>query len=149
MYAVNTEQYEEAKENFMNSCSHEKYQDRVNSFLKREREWALIFRNETLNRGHNTNNFSEASIRVIKDIVLGRTKAYNSCALVDYISHVWEDHMQRRILHYAYDREAKPRLVYNKLLKRMPQGTKNEWNKNYRVHKGTKMSHFKIHLHIK
>ncbi|KAK3909095.1 Oxidoreductase NAD-binding domain-containing protein 1 [Frankliniella fusca] len=126
MYAVDTESYEEAKENFTESCSYGNYFNRVDSFLEREKEWALIFRSETINRGHNTNNFSEASIRVIKDIVLGRTKAYNSCALVDYISHVWEDHMQRRLLHYAYDREAKPRLVYNRLLKKMPPDTKIE-----------------------
>ncbi|KAE8742234.1 hypothetical protein FOCC_FOCC012249 [Frankliniella occidentalis] len=110
MYAVTIDEYQEAKENFVECCSHEGYQKRVDTFIAREKEWALIFRSETLNRGHNTNNFSEATIRVIKDIVLGRTKAYNSCALVDYISTVFEENMQRRILHYAYDREAKPRL---------------------------------------
>lgn len=122
MYAVETEDYLEAKQNFKESCSHEGYKTRVEKFDSREREWATIFRCETLNRGFFTNNFSEATIRVMKDIALGRTKAYNSCAMVDYVTHPMEEHLQRRLLHYAYCREAKPRLVYNRLLKKMPLG---------------------------
>ncbi|KAE8740602.1 hypothetical protein FOCC_FOCC013881 [Frankliniella occidentalis] len=119
MYANDTEEYEGAKENFKENCSHEKYGNRVEEFIKREKEWAKIFRSETTYRGHNTNNFAEASIRVIKDNILGRTKAYNCCAMVDFMSRVWEGHTKKRLLHYAYDRESKHRLQYDRLCKKM------------------------------
>ena len=38
-----------------------------------------------INRGHNTNNYAEATFRIVKDIILTRLKAYNSPALLDYI----------------------------------------------------------------
>ncbi|KAK3918107.1 Valine--tRNA ligase [Frankliniella fusca] len=75
-----------------------------------------------MNRGHNTDNFFEASIRVIKDIVLGRTKAYNCCAIVDFVAHVWQGHIKKRLLHYACDRESRPRLQFSRLCKKMPAG---------------------------
>lgn len=116
------EQYEDAKQEFRENCSHEKYLDRVEKFLDREREWVKLFRSETLNRGHNTNNFSEATIRVFKDNVMNRTKSYNCCALADTIATSYEDNLKRRLLHYAYDREKKPKLMYDRLRKKMPQG---------------------------
>jgi len=122
MYAVDRDQYEEEKENFKENCSHEKYAERVEDFIRREKEWAKIFRFESTYRGHDTNNFAEASIRVIKDNVLGRTKAYNCCAMVDFITRVWEGHMKKRLLHYAYDRESRPRLQYNRLCKKIRPG---------------------------
>ncbi len=36
-------------------------------------------------RGHNTNNFSEINVRLFKDYVLQRTKAYNDVALIDFV----------------------------------------------------------------
>ena len=35
-------------------------------------EWALAFRDGILYRGHNTNNYSEAAMLVIKDNILHR-----------------------------------------------------------------------------
>ena len=37
----------------------------------RRREWALCYRNKLLIRGQNTNNISEATMKVIKDYILG------------------------------------------------------------------------------
>ncbi|KAF0692113.1 SWIM-type domain-containing protein [Aphis craccivora] len=51
--------------------------------------------------GHNTNNIVEASIRVFKDIVLERCKAFNSAALVDFICKILEDYHKRRLIKFS------------------------------------------------
>ncbi|KAK3924031.1 3-isopropylmalate dehydratase large subunit, partial [Frankliniella fusca] len=46
--------------------------------------------------GHNTNNYSEANVRVLKDIVLHRTRALNPVALLDFtVNH-------QALVHKAY-----------------------------------------------
>lgn len=44
-------------------------------------------------RGNNTNNFSESSIRIFKDVVLQRCcKVFNMCALVEFIANTFESY---------------------------------------------------------
>lgn len=122
MYAMDTEQFEEAKEELKN-CGHEKYKDHVNKELMGIiEEWVTMFRSEVLTRGHDTNNFAEACIRLLKDIVLERTKAFNIVALVDFIANVWEPYFQARLLHFAHGQESGPYSKYKELCKRMPAG---------------------------
>lgn len=99
----------------------QKYIDRVSNFLSRKEEWLQIFRSTLMHRGHETNNYAEASIRILKDIILGRTKAFNVPAMVDFIVSVWESYFENRLLHYAYGRMAAPRLKYENLHDRMPE----------------------------
>lgn len=122
MYAVDTETFETAVEEFKGKCSHEKYKDRIVKFLDRKKEWAKIFRKDLLSRGHHTNNYVEASIRILKDIILCRTKAYNAVALVAFVANVWEDYFLKRLLHYAYQRVHRPQQIYNNLCKRLSPG---------------------------
>lgn len=62
----------------------------VEAFLKKEEECVLLFRTRRITWKHNTNTYSEASIRVPKNIVLCRMKAFNAVALVDLVAEVWE-----------------------------------------------------------
>ena len=39
------------------------------AFWKRRREWAICFRDCTQTRGINTNNYAEAGIRILKDMI--------------------------------------------------------------------------------
>lgn len=58
----------------------DKYQnvcERINTHWETRSDWALIYCKHLLTRGHNTNNIAEASIRIIKDLVFERVKAYN------------------------------------------------------------------------
>ncbi|KAF0706595.1 SWIM-type domain-containing protein [Aphis craccivora] len=57
----------------------------------RKNEWVLMFRRDIITKGNNTNNYAEACIRILKEIILNRTKAYNVVALVEFICYVWED----------------------------------------------------------
>lgn len=87
MYAATVDEMEAAVKE-LQGRSHQGYIKRVMAFLERKSEWVLLFRSGLTTRGHNTNNFAEASIRILKDIVLHRRKAYNVVALVDFIASV-------------------------------------------------------------
>lgn len=52
------------------------------SMWGRRRLWALCFRSDLLLRGNATNNYVEASFRVLKDSILRRTKALTIVHLV-------------------------------------------------------------------
>lgn len=97
------------------------YVERVKKNLDRKTEWVQLFRSELMHRGHETNNYAEANIRILKDIVLTRTKAFNVAALVDFVATVWEQYFENRLLHYAYGRVAAPTLKYENLHDRMPE----------------------------
>lgn len=98
---------------------------KYNNFFKyteqlwnRKTEWCLCSRASLTTRGHNTNNTVEASIRIFKDIVLERCKAFNICALVDFVSTTLENHHMRRLLNYANGRETKNDIAYGKFVRK-------------------------------
>jgi len=82
---------------------HDQYAERVVKMLEEDsiREWVMLFRANITTRGHNTNNFSEAAMQILKDIVLCRVKAFNPAALVDFVSSVWEHYFCGRIWDFA------------------------------------------------
>lgn len=45
-------------------------------------------------RGHNTNNYSEASTRIPKEIVPSPAKAFNAVALVKFLAVTWEKYVR-------------------------------------------------------
>ncbi|XP_064454590.1 uncharacterized protein LOC135365803 [Ornithodoros turicata] len=119
LYAHSEEELDAATAN-LQSQSHPGYTARVEAMLERKEEWVLLFRNTITIRGHNTNNFAEASIRILKDIILNRTKAFNAVALADFVATVWEKYFEGRILKHAYSRVAAHQLQYHHLVSRMP-----------------------------
>ncbi|XP_050034843.3 uncharacterized protein [Dermacentor andersoni] len=121
MYANSPEKLESATIKLRES-SQASYISRVEPFLNRKEEWVLLFCTKLITRGHNTNNFAEASIRILKDIVLSRTKAFNAVALVESIAEVWELYFKSRILKHAHNRVPTHHLLYDSLLKKAPEG---------------------------
>ncbi|XP_077523582.1 uncharacterized protein LOC144134552 [Amblyomma americanum] len=113
----------EAAKQDLYSQQHKGFTTYVDTLLERE-EWVLLFRLSAKTRGHNTNNYSEASIRVLKDIILHRTKAFNVVALADFLSVVWEKYFFHRILDHAHSRMTGHMLLYERLLKKLPKDTK-------------------------
>ncbi|KAH8029136.1 hypothetical protein HPB51_022952 [Rhipicephalus microplus] len=86
------------------TLQHEAFVSRVLTFLRRQEEWVQLYRLDVLTRGHNTNNFAEATIRVLKNIILNRVEAFNAVALVDSVALVWEKYLESHILRHAYSR---------------------------------------------
>ena len=55
-------------------------------FWKRKSEWALSHRIAAIIRGNNTNNYAEAGIRVLKELIFGRVKAYNLVQMFQFVT---------------------------------------------------------------
>ena len=68
-----------------------------------KREWAVCFRDNTLMRGIDTNNYAESGIRILKDIVFKRIKAYNLIQF-KFLTITFEVYYERRLLAVAYNR---------------------------------------------
>ena len=55
-------------------------------------------------RGINTNNYAESGIRILKDIVFRRVKAYNLIQLFEFLTVTFELYYERRLLAVAHNR---------------------------------------------
>jgi len=82
---------------------------------KRQEQWVRFYRSRILYRNHDTNIYAKAYIRIMKDILLNRTKAYNVVALVDFIVSVGEEYFTLRILNHAHGRHSQTKRLYDKL----------------------------------
>lgn len=118
-YASCSENLEEAIEE-LRSLSEDYYNARVADLLKCREEWVQLFRADLSIGGHHTNNYAEATIRVIKDLILQRVKAFNTVALVDYLADSYEAYLERKLSRFAYERISKPIHLYHELVNRMP-----------------------------
>lgn len=65
--------------------------------MLRAAEWALCFRNNVLTRGHNTDNYCEATMRILKDKILFRTKAFSLVQVFDFLTTRIDLYFERRI----------------------------------------------------
>jgi len=68
----------------------------MKNYWKIKEHWCITFRDEPMH-GHNTNNLSEVNLKIFKDIVLSRNKAYIAVALVDFICTSMEKYYTRRL----------------------------------------------------
>ncbi|KAF0734469.1 SWIM-type domain-containing protein [Aphis craccivora] len=106
-----------------------KFNNFVQRFEKnynRKEQWIKFYRLHILYRNHETNNYAEASIRVIKDILLSRTKEYNAVTLVDFIINVGENYFTLRLLDHAHERHSESHRFYSKLCSKIRHIVKND-----------------------
>ena len=79
-------------------------QKHLQSFWKRRSEWALSHRVWDLTRGNHTNNYAEAGIRVLKELIFGRVKAYNLIQMYQFITTTMDTYYSSRLLDIAHSR---------------------------------------------
>lgn len=77
---------------------------RLKVFWERRFEWALSYRMDKLFRHNHTNNYAEAGVRVLKEIVFGRLKAYNLVQMFDFMTVTMEKYYTNRLLDIAHSR---------------------------------------------
>ena len=70
----------------------------------RKTEWAVCFRDNATLRGIDTNNYAESGIRILKDIVFRRVRAYNLIQLFEFIVVTFELYYKRHLLAVAHNR---------------------------------------------
>ena len=68
------------------------------------REWAVCYRIHRLTRGNQTNNYAEAGIRIIKELVFNRVKAYNINQMLSFITESFELYYIRNLLSFTHNR---------------------------------------------
>ncbi|KAK1894769.1 Transposase [Dissostichus eleginoides] len=86
------------------AASYEKFLRYLDRLYARRECWALSYRGSFLTRGNNTNNFAEAAMRVLKDKILQRTKAFNLPQLFDLLTSRLETYYEARIVDVALGR---------------------------------------------
>ncbi|XP_059489178.1 uncharacterized protein LOC132204967 isoform X1 [Neocloeon triangulifer] len=119
VYANTLEEFESASESILaQNEAHPKYVKRFQKFAKRVEEWAIYARVGAMNRGNDTNNFAETSIKIAKEAVMQRMKAYNPVALIEFVIGPMDDYYKRRLLDHAHNRHSAHSLVFDKMLKR-------------------------------
>jgi len=104
----------------MNSSTAMKYEDwtrYVGTYWIRKERWCKAWRDSEIS-GHHTNNYSEATVRIFKDLVLNRCKAYNAIALVDFTSSVLESYYTRRLREFSHSRNPTLKLLLANQVKR-------------------------------
>ena len=117
MYSVTEDEATNAFEEAIYSetaSEYENYQKYLKAWWERKDLWCLAWRTER-HRGHHTNNFAEVTVRLYKDMVLGRAKAYNAVSLVDFTVRVMEDYYRCRLRDFANGRISAQRLALEKL----------------------------------
>ena len=80
------------------------YSEYIKSQWDRRKEWALCYRKKLLVRGNHTNNYAEAGIRILKDLVFSRVKAYNLVQMFSFVTECLELYYTRKILSVAHNR---------------------------------------------
>jgi len=107
VYANTMESLQSRYETAMNDVivgANDRVKRRLQSLYERRSEWALCLRKGLPIRDNNTNNYCESAMRVLKDNVLHRMKAFNLQQLTDFIVTRFDSHYQRRLLDVANNR---------------------------------------------
>ena len=76
----------------------------IQQFWDKRTEWGLWFRLDKMTRGNNTNKYAEAGIRVLKEIIFGRVKAYNLIQMFQFITITMEalSYFKNRLLNIDF-----------------------------------------------
>nr|XP_054770098.1 uncharacterized protein LOC129277934 isoform X2 [Lytechinus pictus] len=105
IYACTEEELEELyQESLQDTTLSDKFKEHLTGYYGRKEKWAIACRLDLQVRGNNTNNFCEAAMRVLKDKILERTKAFSIPQLADYMSTFLDDYYQQRLIDVANGR---------------------------------------------
>jgi len=83
LYAVNDVAAETSYEQLLQSAEeYPRFQVYMQGLWERREAWCMAWRNNASLRGHHTNNYAEVTVRLFKDNILSRCKAYNAVAII-------------------------------------------------------------------
>ena len=80
------------------------YLEHIQTLWPRRQEWAHCYRKRILIRGNHTNNFAEAGMKILKEIVFSRVKAYNCVQLFHFVAETLESYYCRKLLSVSNNR---------------------------------------------
>ena len=76
----------------------------IQGLWERQKEWAICYRRHLLTRGNQTNNYAVAGIRILKELVFSRVKAYNLVQMFSFVTECLELYYIRKLLSVAHNR---------------------------------------------
>jgi len=80
MYSENQQDFESSVKEIREQLNnYTNFVKRFEVYYQRRDQWVRLYRLGTLYRNNETKKYAEASIRIIEDIILSRTKAISSC----------------------------------------------------------------------
>ena len=77
---------------------------RLQQFGEGRSEWAISHRLDLMTRGNHTNNYAEPGMRVLKEIIFGRVKAFNLIQMFQFVTTTMEAYFTNRLLDIAHSR---------------------------------------------
>ena len=95
VYAENEEQLEELYSKMKQSQTakwYPQFLSHVDSLWPRRKEWAHCYQKWLQLRGNHTNNYSEACMKILKELIFGHVKAYNLVQVFHFISETLESY---------------------------------------------------------
>lgn len=107
LYAKSTDELEAC---FQQAChdttalKYKGYIGHVEALYERREEWTLAARKDLNVRGHHTTAYCEAGMRVLKDKIFNRLKAFNVCQLTDFMLSRYEDYNIRKLIDISNNR---------------------------------------------
>jgi len=107
VYAKNEEELCERYQSLLQNKVALKYSNfiqMIKSSWERRFEWALCYRQDLVTRGNHTNNYAEMGMRIIKEQVFTRVKAFNLVQMLHFLTKTLDSYYCRRLLSMAHNR---------------------------------------------
>ena len=86
------------------ACKYPTFLTYMKQNYTRVAEWSIGHRTTLLLRGNHTNSYAESGIRILKDMVFQRIKAYNLVQIFEFITTTFEMYYELRLLSVAHNR---------------------------------------------
>ncbi|CAH1116518.1 unnamed protein product [Phaedon cochleariae] len=118
IYAKNEEECTAAFQSALTSSkNYPEYQSYLQMYWAQRNIWALCYRNDT-RQGQNTNNISEAAMRLLKEKLFDKIKAFNFIQVVDFMMTRFVCYHEKILLDAAHNQI--PGNVLNSLISQPP-----------------------------
>ena len=102
VYAKTLSELENSYKNLLESTfNYANFQSYIQGLYDIKEAWACCYRNDTIIRGSNTNNFVESQFNVMKDGIIKRCREYNVNGLLEKIVNELDNHYQEKLLSVA------------------------------------------------
>ena len=83
---------------------HDRFIVHAQKLVDKSELWSSCYRDDVALRGHSTNNTVESSMRILKEKIFKRLKAFNLVQLVDFLVTRLEQYYERRLVNIANNR---------------------------------------------
>lgn len=117
LYSIDINEAENAFKKAISNSAYSNWTTYLSDYWTIKEKWCLAFRDYSC-RGHHTNNYCEVAIRLFKDHVLCRVKAYNVISLVDLTCSILEEYYKNRLTDFANNRSSSARLHLRNMMKK-------------------------------